>query len=147
MNSPFILSPLNFLIQKSQISDRYSQFIKELIQYIVKNPSSLRLFISNESSPLLHQYIQLIATDKAPTCDLLLLLIIESKKDSQLLAFQSFNSLILASIDFASRSIDQLTNGKQQVLFLQTLDYSMISSPQELSNTFLSLFRDKTIYF
>jgi hypothetical protein len=146
---PYIIAPLNSLIENSQSADPalFFGFIESLLRLIPHNPDGIQLFLVSEtSSPLIHQFSQLIVTRSSDLGDVLLQLLISSKSIPGLLQFiLTYSPLVSTLVDLTRDSIVRKNSHPKVIAFTEYLNMSITHGPSEFSAAFSTAFNDSVV--
>lgn len=149
LSQPFIINPLNTLLDNSVSLNHgiYFRLIQQILQFISFDADKISLFlISPESSPLLHQFSQLIVNESyflelAPS---LIQILNASNRNPDLLSFlMTYCPLLSALIGICKEMIEKQNLNDQTAEFIQYLCLSILGSPMQFQQAFSALFDEE----
>lgn len=146
---PFIIEPMNILIENNQAADVgvYQRLIETLLHHVTEVPEHLKLFfVSETSSPLVHQFSQLIVTRYGEMGDVLLQLLVTAKSiDGMLRYIITFSPLISTLIDLIMDSVRQKNSDPTLLRFLEFVNLAIEHGPDEFVVAFEAVFDESIV--
>lgn len=145
----FIISPLNMFLENSQPSDSklFDKFLDSLLDWVTLHPDDYRLFLVSEtSSPLIHQFSQLIVTKFTKTGQVLLQLLNAANNVNGLENFLiNYSPLISALIGIIDDCLSKKDGNNEIIDFFEYLNLSIKIAPPLFSISFAKAFQEVII--
>jgi hypothetical protein len=142
---PFVIEPLSQLIENPQRADQAQFFglIERLLKHVVTDSDRIQLFfLSERSSPLIHQFAQLIVTRYAELGDVFLHLIVASKTIPGLLeSVTTYSPLVSTLIALCHEAFGKKQIDLKLLGFMRYLNLAVAGAP-EFGALFAASFRE-----